>query len=174
MKKTWLLGGLAALMLAAPARSQDAIVQGCEKFKADIAKQKDACSEENAAAAKISCKTKDDMNAALKLFQTCGKKSVAAATSGGKTASSTTASKDGAAAKDSGATKEWKCKAVDVTDNKDIAEASAPKMMECMTALKEKVKAARCSAGAEKVEFLNQSWVINRWSKGTKLSVTCK
>ena len=175
MKTTWLMGGLAALSLAGPAYAQDAMVQGCEKFKVDIAKQKAACPEENAAAAKITCKTKDDMNAALKLFQTCGQKAVAAATSGSKASGGSASASGDSTAAGAGATKEWKCKAVEVADvTKDIAEATAPRMTDCMNALKEKVKAARCCAGAENVEFLNQSWVINRWSKGTKISVACK
>jgi hypothetical protein len=172
MKNIGLMAGLAALVLAGPVCAQDAMVQGCEKFKADIAKQKDACAEENAAAAKITCKTKDDMNAALKLFQACGKKAVAAATSG--QSGGTTASTEGDAAK-SGSTREWKCKAVDMVDNtKDIAEAVAPKMSECMASLKEKVKAARCSAGGDKIEYLHQNFVVGRWTKGTKISVACK
>jgi hypothetical protein len=171
MKKTWLMGGLVAL-LAGPALAQDAMVQGCEKFKTDIAKQKDACADENAAAAKITCKTKDDLNAALKLFQTCGKKATTAASSGKSSGASASTGSTGA--KEGAAAREWKCKAVDAADNTDIAEASAPKMMECSAALKEKVKAARCSTGTEKVEFLNQTMVGSRWSKGAKASVACK
>ena len=171
MKKTWLMGGLAAI-LAGPSFAQDAMVQGCEKFKADIAKQKDACAEENTAAAKISCKGKDDMNAALKLFQQCGKKATAAATSGKSAGAS--ASSSGGTAKEGAPTREWKCKAVDVADNKDIAEATAPKMMECSAALKEKVKAARCSTGGDKVDYLNQTQVGSRWTKGVKSTVACK
>ena len=180
MKKTWLMGGL-AVILAGPSLAQDAMVQGCEKFKADIAKQKDACAEENTAAAKITCKGKDDLNAALKLFQTCGKKATAAATSGksaGASSSASAGSSGGAAkegsAKEGAATREWKCKAVDIADNKDIAEAAAPKMMECSAALKEKVKAARCSTGGDKVDYLNQTQVGSRWTKGVKSTVACK
>jgi hypothetical protein len=173
MKKTWLLGTLSAL-LAAPALAQDPMAQGCEKFKADIAKQKDACAEENTAAAKITCKTKDDLNAALKLFQACSKKATAPK-SGGASSTSTSSSSSSASSEGGGSTREWKCKAVDMTDStKDIAEATAPKMMECSAALKEKVKAARCSAGADKVEFLNQTMVGGRWTKGTKFTVACK
>jgi hypothetical protein len=178
MKKTGLIGGLVAL-LAGPALAQDPMVQGCEKFKTDIAKQKDACAEENTAAAKITCKGKDDLNAALKLFQACGKKATAAATAGkpSSTGASASSSGSGGEAKDgaSASTREWKCKAVDPADNKDIAEASAPRMSECSAALKEKVKAARCSAsGTDKVEFLNQTMVGTRWTKGAKFSVACK
>jgi hypothetical protein len=164
MKKTWLWAGIASLLLAAPTFAQD-YAKSCEKFKADIAKQKATCAEEDAAAAKLACKTKEDMNAALKLFQTCGNKAVAAATAGAKS---------GGAAGSSSASKEWRCKAVDPADHKDIAEAAAPKMTECTAALKEKVKAARCSAGGDKVEFLNQSWVVNKWTPGTKATVACK
>jgi hypothetical protein len=164
MKKSWLGGGLAVLLLAGPALAQD-YAASCEKFKGDLAKQKANCAEENAEAAKLACKTKDDMNAALKLFQKCGSKAVAAATAGAKA---------GSAGAGSTATKEWKCKAVDPKDSKDIAEAVAPKMTECTTALKEKVKAARCSATTDKVEFLNQSWVVSKWSPGTKSTVACK
>jgi hypothetical protein len=174
MKKTWLMGGL-AVILAGPAFAQDPMVQGCEKFKADIAKQKDACAEENAAAAKISCKGKDDLNAALKLFQVCGKKATAAATSGKSTgAGASSTASAGGGAKEGAPTREWKCKAVDIADNKDIAEAAAPRMTECSAALKEKVKAARCSTGGDKVEFLNQTQVGSRWTKGVKATVACK
>jgi hypothetical protein len=175
MKKTWLMGGL-AVILAGPSFAQDAMVEGCEKFKADIAKQKEACAEENTAAAKITCKGKDELNAALRLFQTCGKKATAAATSGKSAGASTSASagSSGGAAKEGAATREWKCKAVDIADNKDIAEAAAPKMMECSAALKEKVKAARCSTGGDKVEYLNQTQVGSRWTKGVKSAVACK
>jgi hypothetical protein len=174
MKKTWLVAGLAALVLAAPAYAADPVVDGCEKFKADTAKQKDKCVEENAEIAKITCKTTADLNAAMKIFQKCGAKVVAAATSGGAKAGGTTAGKDDPPAKEAGSTREWKCKAVDPADNKDIAEASAPRLTQCMTALKEKVKATRCSAGTDKTEYLHQNWVVNAWSKPTKATVICK
>jgi hypothetical protein len=174
MKKTWLIGGLVAL-LAGPALAQDPMVQGCEKFKTDIAKQKEACAEENTAAAKITCKTKDDLNAALRLFQACGKKASAAATSGKSSGGSTSSSSSSSnTASSSTSTREWKCKAVDAADNKDIAEAAGPKMMDCTAALKEKVKVARCSAGTAKVEFLNQMLVGTTWTKGSKATVACK
>src|SRR5262245_19556864 len=115
MKKTWLGGGIAALLLAGPAFAQD-YSKSCEKFKADIAKQKATCPDEDAAAAKLACKTKEDMNAALKLFQACGNKAVAAATagkSGGAAAGAAAAS----------ASKDRHYQDLDATDNKDIAEA---------------------------------------------------
>lgn len=161
MMKNLSLLTVATLFTAGFVSAQDAYVKGCEKFKTDLTKFKDKCPEENADVAKISCKGKEEMNAAMKLFRKCADKVAGAAT--GKTA-----------AGEAKPAREWKCRAVDAADQKDIAEASAPKMMECAKALDEKVRTARCAAGAEKVEYLRQNQAAGSWTKGTKITLACK
>jgi hypothetical protein len=156
-----------AVFAAATAGAQDPTAEACANTKADLQKQASACPEENAKAAGVACKNKDDLNVMLKLFRACGDRKVAAASTG----------KGGSSAATSGGStsgRTWKCRAVDPADNKEIAEASAAKMTECSTALKDKVKAARCAAGKDSVEYVAQMDVAGSWTKGTKASVACK
>ena len=160
LRKTVLVS-LACLFTAGGLRAQDAYVKGCEKFKADIAKFADKCPDESAEMAKISCKGKEELNTATKVFGTCAKKVAGAATAGAKAGGAKAA-------------REWKCRAVDPADGKPFAEAAAPKMLECGKVLDAKVKEARCSAGAAKVEYLKQMEAAGSWTKGTKSTLACQ
>jgi hypothetical protein len=170
-KSLWL--GLVLALAAGGASADASLSPACEKTKADIQKQGEACTAESAEAARIGCATKEDLTAVIKLFRRCGDKKVAAATGSkrGGASGAKARSADSAAGKTAA---ERKCKAVDPADSKDIAEASAAKITECTVALKDKVKAARCAAGTEKVEYLSQTEFAGKWSKGVKISLACK
>jgi hypothetical protein len=68
-----------------------------------------------------------------------------------------------------------KCRAVDPADQTEWAATEAPKLTECLKALKDKVKEAKCAAGVAKVEYLIQSeFKDGKWTKGTKATAKCK
>lgn len=66
------------------------------------------------------------------------------------------------------------CRAVEATEDKAIVEAVAANPSECNTALEQKLKAARCTSGVESVTYRLQSWAVGRWSRGVRLSLSCR
>lgn len=69
------------------------------------------------------------------------------------------------------------CRAVEATEDKAdkvIAEASAASGSECRTALKEKLKAARCTGSTTQVTYRLQTWAVGRWSNGARLTLSCR
>jgi hypothetical protein len=134
----------------------DSVSDSCEKLKSDVAKWKDDCPDEHLAAEKIVCKTKDDLNAMLKVHKTCGEKKVAKAT----------------APKDASAASDKKCRAT-LPDGTTVIAEETGKLMDCLKKLKEKVTTDKCTGDTKTFEYLTQTEVVDKWTKGTKAKVTC-
>lgn len=145
---------LCCLLLAASTAHADSVNDGCENLRKKLQQFEADCPDENTEAKKIECKSKDDLNAMLKLFKTCGDKKVAKATSGKSD-------------------KQTKCRGVEVEGGAIIAEIAAPKLMECLTKVREKVAADKCGGTIQKYEFLTQTQVAGSWTKGSKSTARC-
>ena len=66
------------------------------------------------------------------------------------------------------------CRALEATGDKAIVEASAATLSACNAAVKEKLRAARCTSGVGSVTYRLQQWGVGRWSNGVRLSLSCR
>ncbi len=180
MKKAMLM---CAVLISGSALA-DNLTASCEKCKTDLTGKFAAqCPDEAAQAKGASCGTKDNLNAMIKLFSSCGKKRVSApstdpstqATTASKTPASTTSTSSSGLKPPTAAEKGGgvPCKAL-ALDGTTVLFEDNDRTLACMSKLKEKVAASKCDGSSKQVEFLySEQLSTGKWTKGSKLKALC-